>query len=85
LTDECQCQQCQRKPVTFIIDELRPKPVDPLKATLETMLTAYWADFNEKQEILLLNGKDDPRLDAAFWETYNAIPPGSSVWFTEDE
>jgi len=31
--------------------------------------------FHEKQEILLIHGQDDPRLDDDFWSLYNATPP----------
>ena len=41
-----------------------------LTAEVERLWRETWDDFYLKQEILLIHGKDDPRLDVEFWARY---------------
>jgi hypothetical protein len=60
---------------------------DPLVETFERLWREKWERVHALQEILLLHGKDDPRLDQEFWDTWRACGPplASENWRGDDD
>jgi hypothetical protein len=57
----------------------------PLTDIFDRLMREKWARFHEKQEILLLYGKDDLRLDQEFWDMWRECgPPLASDNWRED-